>query len=247
MYLVFIDGSGNTGAQLDHPTSTSYHLVALAVHGDRARALEDDATRVLARHFGDRCREPGFECKGSDLYRGQGPCAAMRPADRVALYGELLELLHRHGASVMWVCIDKPGLARRYTMPMHPHKLAFLFLVEQVEKFLRQRKEFGLIVSDEEKEVEHQVVEDLSRYKELGTSFGFSPVELTRVVDNVHWVRSHNSRLMQLADLCAYLCQRQMRDQDKETASAQAVRRLWNGIGGRVWSGKIFPRPSAGV
>ncbi|HET7463202.1 MAG TPA: DUF3800 domain-containing protein [Longimicrobium sp.] len=242
MYLVFTDGSGNTGMQLDHPTSTSYHLVALAVHGSRARALEDDATNVLARYFGDQCRCPGFECKGSDLYRGQGPCATMRPADRVALYGELLGLLQEHGASLMWVCIDKPRLARRYATPMHPHKLAFIFLVEQIEKFLRQRRDYGLIVSDEEKEMENQVIEDLSRYKEIGTSFGFDPVELTRVVDNVHWVRSHNSRLMQLADLCAYLCQRRLRDQGKDSASAGAVRQLWDGVKDRVWSEKIFPR-----
>lgn len=241
MYLVFIDGSGNTGMQLDHPTCTAYFLVALAVHGKYARALEDAATEVLARYFGDGCRRPGFECKGSDLYRGQGPCAAMRPADRVALYGELLALLEAHHASVIWVCIDKPRLARRYATPMHPHKLAFIFMVEQVEKFLRQRGDFGLIVSDEEKEVENQVIEDLSRYKEMGTSFGYNPIELRCIVDNVHWVRSHNSRLMQLADVCAYLCQRQLRERGKTSAGAQAVQRLWESISSRIWRGKIFP------
>jgi Protein of unknown function (DUF3800) len=242
MYLVFIDGSGNTGMDLAHPTSTSYVLMALAVHGRRARALEDDATALLARAFGDDVKRPGFECKGSDLYRGQGPCAAMRPADRVALYGELLALLAKHSASLIWVCVDKPRLARRYATPMHPHKLAFIFMMEQVEKFLRQRRDFGLIVSDEEKEMESQVIEDLSRYKEMGTSFGYDPVDLTCIVDNVHWVRSHNSRLLQLADLCAYLCQRQMRDRDSTSASANAVRRLWDGVNERVWSEKIFPR-----
>lgn len=166
----------------------------------------------------------------------------MRPADRVALYGELLALFEKHSASLIWVCIDKPRLARRYATPMHPHKLAFIFMMEQVEKFLRRHREFGLIVSDEEKEMESQVIEDLSRYKEMGTSFGYDPVDLTHIVDNVHWVRSHNSRLMQLADLCAYLCQRQMRDKDSTSASANAVRSLWQGVSGRVWSEKIFPR-----
>jgi hypothetical protein len=209
MYLVLLDGSGNTGLHLDHPTSTAYYLVALAVHGRRARALEDAATALLAARFGAECRRPGFECKGSDLYRGEGPCKAMRPAERVALYGDLLALLAEHRAELLWIGIDKARLARRYRTPMHPHKLAFIYLVEDIERFLCQRGEYGLIVSDEEKEVEQQLVEDLARYKELGTSFGHSPIELSRVVDNVHWVRSHHSRLMQLADCCAYLCQRQ--------------------------------------
>ncbi|HEX8245596.1 MAG TPA: DUF3800 domain-containing protein [Longimicrobium sp.] len=241
MYLVLLDGSGNTGLRLDHPTSTAYYLAALAVHGDRARALEDAATRVLETHFGPECRRPGFECKGSDLYRGEGPCAAMRPADRVALYGELLALLSQHGAELLWIGIDKGRLAKRYRTPMHPHKLAFIYLVEEIERFLRQRRAYGLIVSDEEKEVEQQVVEDLVRYKEIGTSFGHRPLDLKHVVDNVHFVRSHHSRLMQLADCCAYLCQRQARDAGKTTATAVAVQRLWASLVPRVWSGRVWP------
>lgn len=242
MYLVFIDGSGNTGMDLAHPTSTAYYLVALAVDGRDARALEDAATELLVRHFGEECRRAGFECKGSDLYRGEGPCARMSPGDRVALYGELLALLSKHHAWISWVAIDKVRLARRYATPMHPHKLAFIYLVEQIERFLRSRRDFGLIVSDEEKEVESQVVEDLWRYKEMGTSFGFNPMDLTCIVDNVHWVKSHNSRLMQLADLCAYLCQRQARDQGKTSKAALTVKRLWESVSARVWSGRVWPK-----
>jgi hypothetical protein len=242
MYLVLLDGSGNTGLHLAHPTSTAYYLMALAVPGDRARGLEDAATAVLNARFGAACRASGFECKGSDLYRGEGPCARMRPAERVALYGELMAVLATHGAELIWIGIDKALLARRYRDPMHPHKLAFIYLLEDVERFLRERREFGLIVSDEEKEVEEQLVEDLARYKEVGTSFGHSPLELTRVVDNVHWVRSHHSRLMQLADCCAYLCQRQARDKGKTSASAVAVQELWKRVEPRVWRGRVWPR-----
>ena len=242
MYLVFIDGSGNTGMDLAHPTSTAYYLVALAVHGSCARALEDAATELLVRRFGEGCRRAGWECKGSDLYRGQGPCAGMAPAERVALYGELLALLAEHGAEIIWIGIDKPRLAARYTNPMHPHKLAFIYLMEDIERLLRERRTCGLIVSDEEKEMESQVLEDLSRYKEMGTSFGHSPLDLRCIVDNVHWVKSHNSRLMQLADICAYLCQRQSRDRGKTSATAQAVQRLWESVCPQVWRGRMWPR-----
>jgi len=124
---------------------------------------------------------------------------------------------------------------------MHPHKLAFTYLVEAVERFLRSRREFGLLVSDEEKEVEQQVIEDLSRYKETGTSFGHTTLDLRSIVDNVHWVKSHNSRLLQLSDCCAYLCQRHHRDRGKTTQTARAVQGLWEGVAGRVWRGKMWP------
>jgi hypothetical protein len=241
MYLVFLDGSGNTGLNLSHPTSTVYLLMALAVHGRTARRLEDAMAAVLERRFGAASRAPGFECKGSDLYRGEGPCAALPPAERIAIYRELVGLLASHGAELIWVGIDKPRLAARYPHPMHPHKLAFIYLVEEVERFLRRRREFGLLVSDEEKEVEQQLVEDLSRYKEAGTSFGYRTEDLRCIVDNVHWVKSHNSRLLQLCDCCAYLCQRYHRDLGKTSATARAVRELWEGAAGRVWRGRVWP------
>lgn len=56
---------------------------------------------------------------------------------------------------------------------------------EQVESFLQGQREFGLIVSDEEKDVEQQLVEDLRRYKEAGTPFVREPLDLRRIVDNV--------------------------------------------------------------
>jgi len=124
---------------------------------------------------------------------------------------------------------------------MHPHKLAFIYLAEEVERFLRRRREFGLLVSDEEKEVEQQLMEDLSRYKEAGTSFGYRAEDLRQIVDNVHWVKSHNSRLLQLCDCCAYLCQRHHRDRGKTSTSAVAVRELWESVSGQVWRGRVWP------
>jgi hypothetical protein len=241
MYLIYMDGTGNTGARLDHPTSTVHYIVGLAIPGDSARALENDVTLVLRPRFGDRVDEPGFECKGSDMYRGEGPCARMPPGERVRLYGELLALLPDHDVRLIWRGIRKPELARRYVTPIHPHTLAFLYFVEEVERFLRHRKEFGLLISDEEKSVEQQVIEDLPRYKDLGTNFGWKPLPLTRIVDNVHWIRSHDSRLLQLADNCTFLCQRIQRDAGKTTLNALAVQELWKIVGGQVHSGVLWP------
>ncbi|HEU0053317.1 MAG TPA: DUF3800 domain-containing protein [Longimicrobium sp.] len=241
MYLFYLDASGNTRLNLAHAPVPFYFLMALAVPGERARALEDSVTRTLAARFGDRCRVPGFECKGSDLFRGEGPCAGIRPADRVALYAELVGRVEEHGARLLWEGIDKAALSTRQSGPTQQHAVAFLRLTEQIERFLRARGEYGLLVSDEEKEVEAQVVEDLPRYKEFGVSLGYHPLDLTRIVDNVHWMKSHDSRLLQLCDVCVYLCQRYHRDPGGTSLNAQTVRCLWTGLERNVESGKMWP------
>lgn len=184
MYLVFLDGSGNTGLNLTHPTSTTYLLMGLAVHGNRIRALEDEMGAVHGSHFGPASHAPDFECKGSDLYRGPGSLRGhgARRAHRA---------LRRAGPAPRppWRAADlggdrQPRLAARYREPIHPHKLAFIFMAEQVESFLQGQREFGLIASDEE-DVEQQPVEDLRRYKEAGTPFVREPLGLRRIADNV--------------------------------------------------------------
>lgn len=146
------------------------------------------------------------------MYRGEGPCAAMSPGDRLGLYEESVTLIPAHDVEIIWHGIDKPRQARRYARPMHPHKLAFLYFAGDVQRLLDAKADFGLLISDEEKSVEQQVIEDLPRYKQLETDFGYTPVDLSRIVDDVHWVRSHDSRLLQLADICTYPCQRHRRD-----------------------------------
>ncbi|HEU0013842.1 MAG TPA: DUF3800 domain-containing protein, partial [Longimicrobium sp.] len=202
MYLVFLDSSGNTGRDLAHPTSAVYYLLALAVPTAQARRLEDAITGVLRARFGSACLDTAFECKGADMYRGEGPCAAMPPGDRISLYGDLVSLVASYGARVMWQGIDKRHLAHRYERPMHPHTLAFIYLAEDVERFLRRERDVGLLIADEEKEVEEQVIADLARFKTTGTAFGHTSLNLTRIVDNVHWIKSHRSRFLQLCDCC---------------------------------------------
>lgn len=242
MYLIFLDGSGNTGTDLRHATSTIHYLLALMIPGGNARALEDRISEVLIGRFGRAaCRAPRFECKGSDMYRGEGPCSTMSASERVALYQELVELIPEHGAQIIWRGIHKPALADRYIRPMHPHTLAFQYTVEDIERFLRREEEYGLLISDEEKSVEQQVIEDLPRYKDSGTELGYKPIDLTSVVDNVHWVKSHDSRLMQLADNCTYLCQRFVRDEGKASIQARAIQELWGIVRPQVYSGRIWP------
>lgn len=242
MYLIFMDGSGNTGSNLTNVDLPIHYILGLAVPGNQARPLEDAATRILEAAFGAvACRVPGFECKGSDMYRGEGPCRAMSPADRIHLYESLLKLIAAYDVEIIWHGIDKPKLAKRYTNPMHPHQLAFLYFAEDAERLLRAKNDYGLLISDEEKSVEQQVIEDLPRYKQLGTSFGYKSLDLTKIVDNVHWVKSHNSRLLQLTDICTYLCQRYERDNAKTTASATIVKQLWGIIAPRVRRGRVWP------
>ena len=84
---------------------------------------------------------------------------------------------------------------------------AFMFFVERVEQYLRANKTPGMLIGDRENErVSKQFSETLSHYREYGTSYQFG-MELTHLIDTVHFTDSHHSRMLQLADLYVWLLQ----------------------------------------
>ena len=84
---------------------------------------------------------------------------------------------------------------------------AFMFFVEKVEQYLRVNKTPGLLIGDRENErVSKQFAETLSKYREHGTSYQFG-MELTHLIDTVHFTDSHHSRMLQLADIYVWTLQ----------------------------------------
>ena len=82
-----------------------------------------------------------------------------------------------------------------------------LYLVERLEEFLesQQSPANGLIFADENWERDRSIISDFDSFKEFGTVLGYQSREIKRLIDNVHFVKSQDSRLIQLADCSSYL------------------------------------------
>lgn len=110
---------------------------------------------------------------------------------------------------------SQPGLARIYVR-LEPSKMlsrnniedkTFMFFVEKVEQYLRTMNSPGMLIGDRDNErVSKQFAETLSHYRAQGTPYPFG-MELTRLIDTVHFTDSHHSRMLQLADLYVWLLQ----------------------------------------
>jgi hypothetical protein len=86
----------------------------------------------------------------------------------------------------------------------------FLYLVERLEEFFEshQPPANGLLFADENRERDRSIISDFDSFKEYGTVFGHQPREIKRLLDTIHFVKSHDSRLIQLADCSSYLVYR---------------------------------------
>ncbi|HEX8245017.1 MAG TPA: DUF3800 domain-containing protein [Longimicrobium sp.] len=247
MYLFYIDESGNTGTDLDTADQPVHWMVALGVAPAALKRVEEEMLALAVRHFPERARAADFEFHGSHIYARRGDCRGLRAEAAVQLYGELLDVLARNGGLLFIVGIDKAKLKRRAQSgryaPDHPYRLAFMYLVERIDGWLHERapraatrEVLGLLVADEQKEVHRQMIESFAAWRAKGTQYSSRGKAIRHLVDTVHYVPSHDSWLIQLADCVAYIFSRYHRIQrekgelpgDALTLAEAAVVRLWN-------------------
>ena len=243
MRLFYLDESGNTGTQLDAQQPIHW-IVAIGFSPTEVKQVEDAMLLLALKYFPNQARRASFEFHGGDLFSGRGECQALRVEQRVALYGELLGLLKPNNAVIFVHGIDKQlhqqrAVAKNY-LAEHPHKLAAMYLCERIDEWLEkqstsQQPIYGLLVADEQKEVDRDMAARFADWRNFGTDFGYRPRKLRFLLDTIHFVPSHNSWLIQLADCVAYVRNRHAKvlrekgsNQTNYTQSEKAIARFWD-------------------
>jgi len=211
VYLGFLDESGNTGSKLDDPDQPVHWLAAVLVPENNASALShhlDDVVRLALPHA------PTAEVHAAELHHGDGPWRGASPSDRVKVVDEFLDALTLHQCSVFHASIDKARLAQKYTNPGSPHLLAFQFMCEKIQEFLTgqtdELRKRALLIADETHEHERYALHQFRR-QQVGEGGVVSGPATDRLIDNIHFVRSEDSRAVQLADVVAYSLNRHSR------------------------------------
>ncbi|MCZ8203109.1 DUF3800 domain-containing protein [Gemmatimonas sp.] len=249
MILFHIDDSGNTGAKLDHDVEPIHWLVAVGIDESLVRDVDRGIYLTCCRHFGTSATSHmDFEVKGSELFSGRGCAQGMAPAGRIACYEELLSLLAPYHARIFSRGINKRGLAIRQARtglaPGHPYDRGFQYLVERINDWLASPtvSALGLIVADEQQEVERRMIHQFNQWTHIGTTTGYRAREITHLLPSLHYVRSVDSRLVQMADCVAFLRNRVAKiNGNPKTASDREVLRLWTThcaplvVDDRVW------------
>lgn len=206
MYLAYLDESGSTGRRLDDPDQPVLWMVAVLVPEDAIQPLEASLDAIVAHHLPE---SPLVEVHAQELFSGEGPWKQIEPAVRVAVMRETLGLLVAHDCAVIHSSIHKTRLAsKNYDQTSAPQLLAQQFLVEKIDGYvmglrdpLRSRV---LLIADKSNKTENSAKEMIGRLQR--STYGEVPgKQLQTVIGTPHFVRSDESRGIQLADTVAYV------------------------------------------
>jgi hypothetical protein len=221
--FVYIDETGTNGQQ---PFLT---IAAAIVEEEMVQPLARGLRRVAMTHLG--WLPAGFEFHGRELWHGDIHWSGKEPAELIAAYEAALALLDEFDVSIAHATINKPALHDRYDggADGNAYRLALQFLLEKVDVLGGNK----VLVADEAKEQELRAVKMVADLQDWGGGGVVPGRQLSTVIDSLHFVSSHASPGVQMADLAAFVLQRS-RHQESHPDAQAALDRLVTVVTGRT-------------
>ena len=230
MRFAYMDEAGNTGRRFDDADQPIHLILSLVVDEAKISTLHEHVRGAGRRHFAHCCDDPKFEFHGQHLYAGRGFCEEMEPQKRIEIFDDVLTGIELAEADVIVRGVQKPGLARRYGNPYHPHDIALMYTIESIERLARSEDCQVLLVADEAKEIEDSARRDLAAYQEMGTAWGIYTEQIDHIIDTIHFVASHHNGGIQVADCATFVASRMRRIQAgmvQDGPASEAIEGLW--------------------
>lgn len=200
--LLYIDETGSVGKGANkQPLLT---VAAVLVDEENVRALATAFRQVASDHLG--WVPADFELHGNEVWGRQKHWKSKGYDELIAAYEDAIAVLQTLDIYVSWASIHKQRLHDRYSgsADANAYLLALQFMLEKIDTGYGGNK---ILIADEQKEHQLRAIKMVADMQDWGG--GEVPsTPLRSVIDSMHFVSSHASPGVQLADLVAFALQR---------------------------------------
>lgn len=214
MRLVFFDETKN---DQQYP---SYHIGAVVIEDTHLLEVEGIVNALATDVFGNAHLSQDTEFHAAEIYHRKKNFKDWGSFDlRIDVLRRLVGILSLDFVHLIDIQINCDLLTENQSA----EDIAFMFLCERSNDFMRKHKDLGMLIGDRESDkgaARH--AGSLSHYKAKGTGFAFGR-EIRNLVDSVHFTHSHLSRFLQLADVYVWLQQFRVRNRGSTNPRHQAV------------------------
>jgi len=214
---------------LDESYTREHYLIAgLLVPDGKARSLAMALDKVVTKAAWDFGVSDEAELHAHDIFAGKRDWQKLAPMirARIGVYDKALQAIAEHDVTVIIRSVDVRRLARRYPGGHdHPHSIVLTHLIERVDEYVASRGENTILIADEVA-AQDSYRRDLWHYQRRET-WGYRARKIERVLDTIHFAPSSSSRLVQAADLIAFLARRIETHTETDERARKANEGLW--------------------
>jgi hypothetical protein len=199
----------------------------------------DEVVRVASDKHGLEL-DAYAELHGQPLFHGRKEWSGLsgKPRARIGVYHDALAAIASYDVRLVLRGVHTARLAARYAKPWHPHRAVLQFALEDIDCIAEECGELALVIADEiDTAMEHR--RSLWAYQRSSTA-GHRARQLTRIVDTLHFAPSSASRLVQAADVVAFLHGRMHSGLDQDGRAISANRELWSILSDRIYNAECW-------
>jgi hypothetical protein len=131
--------------------------------------------------------------------------------------------------SVDQVRLEQRQASQNYPVAFPLEQICFQHILQRADRIARSRETHCLIIADNRSDRERHR-EHFATYQTRGTPGVYMHTTLDRLLDTVHFAPSHQSRMLQAADMLAFIYRRRQTVQESDPRSEAAMRKLWSAI-----------------
>lgn len=223
MRLVYIDESARNDEY--------YFFGALIADAPAVRSIErglNEIASLISDHV------PGFddatEFHAADMFHGRRHWGRVPLAWRIKACDLVAKVLGRSTAAYIFRGVHLTGQRARYRRPHPPHILTLAHTLNEVQRQLGRYDDdtFGLVLADEHHAATH-ARRSLRDFK-IAAVPGYTRDTLHCIADTIYFGPSHESRLLQAADVATYFINRDRTITERDPRAQRAVAKIVGSI-----------------
>lgn len=177
----------------------NYVIAGIVVDVNHIKQMENNISEIAIDVFGTSNLTVETEFHAIYLYFVKGPFRGMDVNKRLEIISRLAQnFKERDKIKLVYSVINTSKLVSN----TDPAGQAFMHFVERVHGCIPSN-EFCIMIGDLDLERSNSVISSFQKYRNEKTPYQYG-IKISKIIDTVHFCRSHHSRMIQLADLYSF-------------------------------------------
>lgn len=209
MKLFYLDDSGSSGLKLDDSQQPLFVLGGVIVD-DKYWKQIDSKIQVLKQKFNIQ----NHEIHALEIANGKGAFKGWDFVRKQDFITQCLQIISKNEIKAVYFKVIKANYkayfeknfskAHQKMVKIPPYILAYSYILQIAEQYLQEADDNGILIADEQ-DTQNTIANDTL---EVLRAINEPEIKINRVVEKSFFINSHDSNLLQLADIFAYYVKR---------------------------------------
>lgn len=206
-------------------------FAALLADEHATKALTDRLNSIMWQAAVDWGFDRTTEFHAYPMFHGAEEWSSVPARARVGLFHKVIDAIIAEDVLIVLRSVSTQRLLDRqarnsYPVNFPPEQVCFQHILQRADSIAKSKKTYALIIADDRGDRERHR-DRFATYQTDGTPGVYMHTTLATLLDTVHFAPSHRSRMLQAADMLAFVHRRFSTVQESDPRAQEEMRKLW--------------------